>query len=115
MKLDTKRHYGTIYGEPLIHFTQDGKFFDAAGNEVGAAKEVEQPTEVVAEVVPDTMKGAMTFLKTLLNNTQMSKEAIVKEAELQNVSWHNIENAANELGVVKFQIKGKAQWRLATE
>jgi hypothetical protein len=36
MKLDRKRHFGEVFGNAPYKYEQDGKYFDADGNEVTA-------------------------------------------------------------------------------
>jgi hypothetical protein len=60
-KLDRSRDFSTVHGtEFSAAYGQDGKYFDSAGEEVGATVEpiVEEPTPAVAEVKPSSKAKA---------------------------------------------------------
>lgn len=59
--LDKSRDFSTVHGTEInAVYGQDGKYFDAAGEEVGATVEpiVEEPAPVVAEVKPSSKAKA---------------------------------------------------------
>lgn len=106
MRLNFKQHYGHVYGHPVATYTQDNKMFDGGGNEVTDDGEVARE---------ESNEEAKEFLLTLLSGTKMAKTKIVKEADSQGVSWHLVEDAANEMNVVKFKEKNAWVWRLSEE
>jgi hypothetical protein len=111
MKLNQKQPYGHVYGNHVAAFTQNGKFFDGAGNEVDDDGVMVDPPEAdLAET-----EAAAEFLKQLLDGTQVSKKKVADAAEAEGISWHLVENAANELDVVKFKKGVVWFWRLNEE
>jgi hypothetical protein len=112
MKLNPKEPFGHIYGNHVASYTQHGKFFDGAGVEidkdgltVGAAENDES----------DAVEAAQAFLTELLTGTKVSKAKVVKAAEVEGHSWHNVEEAADLLGVVKFKVGVVQTWKLSEE
>ena len=109
MKLNTKQHYGHIYGGHVAAFEQNGKFFDGGGHEL------DDTGVALAQDDEEDLEAAKAFLLELLAGATIMQKTVVKEAESQGISWHNVENAANELNVIKIKIKNAWNWRLTEE
>lgn len=106
MKLNTKQPYGHIYGNHAATFTQHGKFFDGAGNEIdedGLEKD---------ESNADSVEQAQEWLKSILFETRMTKARIVKQAEVDSHSWHDVVEASNILNVHKSNSGNSEYWKL---
>lgn len=112
MKLNTKEPFGHIYGNHAASYTQHGKFFDGAGNEIDSNGLIKGGSE---RDETDEVEQAQEFLKDLLHDTKMSKAKIAKEAEAQGHSWHHVEEAADILGVIKFKVGVVLNWKLNEE
>lgn len=109
MKLNTKQPYGHVYGNHAASFIQNGKFFDGSGAEIDE-EGLEKPDGSV-----DDVDRAKQFLTDLLTGTKVSKAQIVKAAEVEGHSWHQVEEAADLLGVVKFKVGVVQNWKLSEE
>ena len=111
MRLNKKEPYGHIYGNHVATYTQHGKFFDGAGNEIdkeGITKDEELTDE-------EKLDQAEDFLREMLTETRVAKKTVAKEAEGQGISWEFVAQAAENLGVREIKIKNVLNWTMPDE
>jgi len=109
MKLDTKTSYGHIFGNHAATYVQHGKFFDGAGNEIdedGLVKDSGDAKDL------DKVEEAQNFLRILISDNAMSKAKIVKQSEVENLSWGDVKEAADLLNVIKYKQGAAEMWKL---
>ena len=112
-KLNFKQPYGVVYGHDEIRYTQDGKNFDTAANEIFPPKA--PPKVQVVGTTPAKATGldnAKAFLMQVLKENPVSKSAIFKEVENNNLVWNDVRDAAIELNINKFSQKNLEMWKL---
>jgi hypothetical protein len=106
MKLNPKEPYGHIYGNHAASYTQHGKYFDSAGNEVTTdGEEVHSDAEGGVE-------AAAEYLRGLLFDTRMTPKAIEKQAEIDGYALDDIRDAAVQIDVRKFKSGPHTYWAL---
>lgn len=113
-KLNFKQPYGMVYGHDTIRYVQDGKNFDATATEITPPKpapkvQADAPKGVVKATGLDNAKA---FLKQVLKENPVSKSAIFKEVENNNLVWNDVRDAAAELNINKFSQKNLEMWKL---
>lgn len=110
--LDRSRPYGEVYGSAIgARYCQDGKDFDAAGNEI-------LKTPVKREklsIVTDEQDSAAMFLRNILRSGPLSKSAVYKAAEGNNQRWEDVKKAADQISIIKFKYLNSEQWKLPEE
>lgn len=112
-KLNFKQPYGVVYGHDEIRYTQEGKNFNAQGQEVTPAKPEAKPKVQSGEPEKATpLSNAKAFLLQILKENPLSKSAIYKEAENNNYNWDDVRNAAIDLNIAKFTQKNLEMWKL---
>lgn len=111
-KLNFKQPYGMVYGHDSIRYTQDGKNFDAAANEISPPKPKVQEAGDKPPAKSTGLDNAKAFLKQVLKENPLSKSAIFKEVENNNLVWNDVRDAAIELNINKFSQKNLEMWKL---
>lgn len=113
MQLDRSKSYGIITGHDKYHFQQNGKFFDAGGEQV-----IDKPAPVkgikVQEEAPpaESLDSAKAFLTTLLAGGPVAKPNVYKEAEANNQNWEDVKKACSELNLKVYK-QGKIEmWQM---
>lgn len=105
-KLNKNRPYGHIFGDGHPGtYEQDGKFFDGGGNQLQIESKNQESDD--SEDSPEA-----AFLRLILDGAPMSKDNVVKQAEISNCSWDKVMNASNEIGVKKYKHSGLEMWKL---
>jgi len=110
MKLNVKQPYGHIYGNHAAVYTQNGHFFDGAGNEVDTSGDI-----IGGDEDEEGSPRAELFLTELLSGGALSKKKVADAAEREDIPWVDIENAANAMDIVKFKVGVVMNWRLNQE
>lgn len=114
IKLDQKRPYGVVYGDPMIKYEQDGVYFDGQMNLLGTPAKVAPKLAKIEALVTDQVANAQDFLKNILNNNPLAKNVVYKTAGDTNIQWDHVKRAADLLGVLRYR-NGPANeetWRL---
>lgn len=116
-KLNFKQPYGMVYGHDVIRYVQDGKNYDATANEITPTKpdsKVQPVVDAAKSVTKVTgLDNAKAFLKQVLKENPLSKSAIFKEVENNNLVWNDVRDAAIELNINKFSQKNLEMWKLS--
>lgn len=112
MQLDRSKSYGTIVGHEKYHFIQNGKYFDAGGEQVvdkPAAKGAKTQEELPSA---DALASAKEFLTTLLAGGPVAKPNVYKEAEANNQIWEDVKKAKMDMNIKTYQ-QGKIEmWQI---
>lgn len=89
--LDKKRHYGTVHGgDTGVHFVQDGKNFDAQGDEV-----LPKHAKPAAAAAPASSDGPVTVTKDAQGNLFRNGETL----DLEDMTAETLHVLAKEMGL----------------
>lgn len=115
-KLDTTRDYGTVFGHHAAKFEQDGVLFDQQGLRLGAEATAEKAAAVTDEGdEAGRIAKARAFLTEFLAGGPLAREAVMKEAEAQQVPQGDVHVVAKDACAKFFSGQGKNKveyWKL---
>lgn len=107
-KLDRSRDYGVVTNHSTIAYVQDGKHFDSTGHEIGAEREPEVDTIIQT----DNVAKGEAFLLQILQNGQLPKSSIYKEANETLMNWEDVKKAFLSVGCIKLMVNKQEYWKL---
>jgi len=128
-RVDTRRPYGTITGMPGVAYEQDDMLFDAQGFQVGGGAELLARVDVGAVIATESVKlkadaegevdfrmsVAKDFLRKQLGAGPVDKSVLLREADINNVSWEDVKVAFAQLRGSAIKQKNSTLWKLSAE
>ena len=115
-KLDTARPYGKICGDHEASFEQDGRYFDANGDELEPSTQQGKVSKTAPTTSNVAAEAARKFLqKLLVPNESMLRSTVAKEAEMASILWESVEAQFKALGGVASGKASKVMWNLPVQ
>ena len=124
-KVDLKKPYGLINGDPEARYEQDGLLFNWQGHLIGDNTPDEPEDEIKTNNEPkindeneenllksEEKTDAEQFLLRILKENPLAKSVIFDLSEKEKLNWSEVKDAFISLNIQEYQIKKIWNWKL---
>lgn len=110
MKLDERRPYGIVHGDPQLKYFQDNKHFDQNMDMVEES-DIRTP-ERTAPMADSALNSAKQFLLNVLRGGPVSKANVYRATEDATLKWADVKEAAVQMRIRIAMVSKVEQWSI---